>query len=127
MSNSSSLHINDKMYNNSSHDFVTPVKMNQNIPDTQRAFGSILEENNNLCISMPESNNEKKTNTYDIASNTKYKGYGTDLNNKSFHSFKNNLKSKSVIKTSRRNNESSELKINDKYNINSSIDIQTVN
>ena len=62
MSNSSSLHINEKMDITSSHDFITPVKIMKNRPDTQRAFGNVIEENNNVCVSMPEYNNGKRNN-----------------------------------------------------------------
>ena len=118
MSNSSSLHINEKMDNTSSHDFITPVKMMQNRPDTQRA----IEENNNVCVSMPEHSNGKRND--EIASNVKYKGNRTDLNDKSFHSFRQNAKSKSVFKSSKmNNNNSSGMKINERYNVNSSIDL----
>ena len=104
----------------SSHDFITPVKIMKNRPDTQRAFGNVIEENNNVCVSMPEYNNGKRNNICDdIASNLKYKGNKTDLNdNKSFHSFRQNAKSKSVLKSSKMNNNSSGMKINERYNVN---------
>ena len=109
----------------SSHDFITPVKIMKNRPDTQRAFGNVIEENNNVCVSMPEYNNGKRNNICDdIASNLKYKGNKTDLNdNKSIHSFRQNAKSKSVLKSSKMNNNSSGMKINERYNVNSSIEL----